>query len=695
MERRRISIMTIAAMAAFLFILASYCFSECKVYAAEIHTIDSTDVSISEDDQLEMSVSNYSAVWTGIDGKVKTGTGGCKILCVPVVSENEAWSVKDFLDIRFSGAGEINGRKIDVNLHISSMEVTKREDGSSTGKDDGYVGVCIFRSSDGRLEIGSSTSDGYGYKAGKTIEYTVSVTYHDTGEIVSIPFFQVIRDVDHKSGCGNEGWEAVKGYSGIYHKYRDNKLAFSGNRISASENNDDFEGDDELLKAGIYAPIKSGSFSGIFYEGDSSTALELYNQYAMMAAPVKKSNGEGTAGAGEEITYSIEQNIGCYYKDTMEVYPELTITDVLPPELEYVSAEITGSKSGNLKDNCSITYDETGKTVSCSFYDRWLDDTANYNGEKITLNIVCRVVSDIKAGTVISNTASIDHGIGAAYKSNKVSDTVKIPYRVEYEYVSGTEWRELPYYVYCKGGIYEIKDEKKYYTGDVVKRQDDYPNGTVHNIYEGSGKRGVWTLKWDADEKTVKDGDIKFTGTWTYKSNPNVIVVNKISEQELNECMEYGYPGTVFSITSVETGRTWYRLAAVDERILKELNKNENSKYYDMYTSCCYYREDGYIVIQCEAVHGSEDDYIVKEIQKLRDKSVCTDGKYYKEEGNAKISGVVGKSEVTIPLRVSEFKKSDPGYGSEDAVVYFTDTKVRWDKFSHSDSILNTLVPLM
>lgn len=38
--------------------------------------------------------------------------------------------------------------------------------------------------------------DGCGYRASKKVKYTATITYHDTGEVVNLPFFQAVRDLD-------------------------------------------------------------------------------------------------------------------------------------------------------------------------------------------------------------------------------------------------------------------------------------------------------------------------------------------------------------------------------------------------------------------------------------------------------------------------------------------------------------------
>lgn len=676
----------------FLCILIAYCSSSQDVYAAEKYTTKNTAVTVSENDMLKLSVSNYSAEWTGVRGKVKTGHDGCRILCIPVVSENESWTLEDFLDIRFRETGAINGRKLDVDIHISRINVSERTGSADGEDDDGYMGIFLLGDENNGLRFGAAVEDGCGYRAAKKIEYTVTVRYHDTGEIVNLPFFQTIRGIQYTDSSVREGWESVSGYEGIYYKYIDNQLAFDDDRVYALTGKDPVTGTDELLKAGIYAPTENGVFSAIFYEGDCSTRFELYSQFAMMNDPVKTRDTEDIVEPGSEIKYSITQSLGTFFKDTMTMYPEFTITDRLPDSLEYVSASVRGSVSRRMEENGKLSYDESARTVSFRMNGSWLESLSNYKGEKITLEIVCRVKDDSSSGSEIKNKANVIFGDGAEYISNPVTDKVLKVYRARYEYVSGTDWKALPENLLYGYEPYDVKDDALYYPGDIVRRKDNVPDGTTYIEWEAGYEKGEWVLKWDTDEKTVKDSDVRFTGTWTYRYLPDIVIQKEISLKEAQECMNHGYPGFLFSVTGRESGKTWYRSAWIDERILEVLEE-EGDSFYDFWTNCYYLREGDSIFIECREVRGADDDYIVKELQTSRNSPSCVSAEYCRSDRNVRIDGVSG-NEAVVPFRTGTFSKGDPGYGAECAIVRFRNTKVRWDRLSHTDFILNILNPV-
>ena len=121
--------------------------------------------------------------------------------------------------------------------------------------------------------------------------------------------------------------------------------------------------------------------------------------------------------------------------------------------------------------------------------------------------------------------------------------------------------------------------------------------------------------------------------------------------------------------------------------------EEDGGSFYDGWTNCYYVREGGSIFVECREVRGADDDYIVKELQTSRNSPACVRAEYCRSDRNVRIDGVSG-SEVVVPFRTGTFSKGDPGYGAEYAMVCFKNTKVRWDRLSHTDFILNVLNPV-
>ncbi|MDO4487095.1 MAG: hypothetical protein Q4C46_11000 [Bacillota bacterium] len=189
--RRIGSLMTIT----FLFIAILFS-AAAPSYAATVKTIPSTSTIVAKANKLKLSKDNYSVTWNITNHKVKTGKNSEKLLCIPIKNKTAAWTVTNFCKVKFTNAGVINGRQIDCTVNFDSMTVTARK-GSSTGEtSDGYMGFASIWGIDDGLQVGVTIDDGCGYRAKKTVKYTATITYHDTGEVVNIPFFQAVRDLD-------------------------------------------------------------------------------------------------------------------------------------------------------------------------------------------------------------------------------------------------------------------------------------------------------------------------------------------------------------------------------------------------------------------------------------------------------------------------------------------------------------------
>ena len=264
-----------------LLLIAILFSSAAPSYAATVKTIPGTSTIVAKANKLKLSKNNYSLTWNITNHKVKTGKNSEKLLCIPIKSKTASWTVTNFCKIKFTNVGTIDGRQIDCTVNFDSMTVSARK-GSSTGEtSDGYMGFASIWGIDDGLQVGVTIDDGCGYRASKKVKYTATITYHDTGEVVNLPFFQAVRDLDAANDYYREAWESISGYTGTYYKYSTNYNTFSGNKVLApNSSTQTVTGNNELLKAGIYAPATSGKFSAYFYEGNCGTLMTLYSQYS-------------------------------------------------------------------------------------------------------------------------------------------------------------------------------------------------------------------------------------------------------------------------------------------------------------------------------------------------------------------------------------------------------------------------------
>lgn len=397
-------------------------------FAATVRTIPSTANIVQSSGKLKLTTDNYRATWGNVNHKVKTGPSGETVFCIPIKNTSASWTVKDFLTLDFTNVGTIGGRQLDCRVKLTSMTVSARKGSSNLESSDGYMGVCCIWLNNTGLQFGTTTDRGSGYKAAKTITHTVTLTYHDTGEVVDLPFFQAVRDLDTYATYNQEGWESLSGYIGTYYKYSTNYNVFSGNKVSAPVNAAATDGNNTILVSGIYAPTTGGNFSARFYEGDCGTILNLYSQYSadpkMMSTPVKSANKERMR-PGDRLTYTVEQVMGTFYKDTMTTYGRLVFTDVIPEHLTYMDAKVTDGSGADITDQGELTYDEQTRTLCFTMGDAWRTNVANYNGQKLTLTIKTRAgnIGDVPDVTV-ENMADVSFEPSVMYPTNKVETLI-------------------------------------------------------------------------------------------------------------------------------------------------------------------------------------------------------------------------------------------------------------------------------
>ena len=496
-------------------------------YAATVKTIPSTSTMVAKANKLKLSKDNYSLTWNIANHKVKTGKNSEKLLCIPIKSKTASWTVTNFCKVKFTNAGVIDGRQIDCTVNFDSMTVTARK-GSSTGEtSDGYMGFASIWGIDDGLQVGVTIDDGCGYRAKKTVKYTATITYHDTGEVVNLPFFQAVRDLDAMNTYYREAWESISGYTGIYYKYNTNYNTFSGNKVLAPNSSDQMvTGNNELLKAGIYAPTKGGKFSAYFYEGNCGTLMTLYSQYSTNPAVFvnpSKSVDKTAARVGDTVTYTVKHKMGTFYKTAMTVYGKLEITDVIPENLEYVSASLTNGAGTDITGQGTLTYDESTRTLKFVMGDAWRNNISNYNGQVLKFTVTTKVKDFEGYEAVAENKATLSYENNLSVDTNLVTTALAKPYMVQIvKSIPGSEDQ-------LEGGhgrptfIFKVSGKN---TGDVYYESVTFGDENASEGWSFAKENGRWiatgrALELPDDEYSVTELDVsrfKMTGSSVYSS---------------------------------------------------------------------------------------------------------------------------------------------------------------------------------
>lgn len=542
-------------------------FSVCSVFMAEpsnaatVKTIPSKSTIVAKANKLKLSKSNYKATWSGVSHKVKTGAGKEKIFCVPIKNTSSSWTIKNFLTLTFTNVGVINGRQIDCKVKVDALTVTARKGSSDGETSDGYMGVCSLWDVDEGLQFGITIKDGCGYRALKTVTYTSTVYYNDTGKTVELPFFQAVRDLDASESYFTEAWEGGAGYTGTYYKYSTNYNTFSGNKVLAPTKNELTSGDDEILKSGIYATTSGGSFTAKFYDGNCGTMLNLYSQYtstpSVFSVP-QKSVDTTRAKPGETVKYTISHKMGVFYKTAMSVYGKLEFNDVIPAGLEYKSAKLTNGSGTDITSSGTISYDDDTKALKFTMGDKWRTNVSNYNGQKINLLITTEVTDFDGEKMNASNTANISYESDLSYDTNTVNtELVKDP---EIQIVMKTK-DNADEFTEAHGNVTFLFRITAKNSGKVWYRSFTYGNANASDGWSFKKEDGYRVAtstreKFPEDEYTVAAVDVsrfRITNidtvkednlttyifeadktTWQYL-NHNFVIINKLAGGAANE----------------------------------------------------------------------------------------------------------------------------------------------------------------
>ena len=653
-----------------------------NAYAARI-TLPNSNIIIPDSKMFKMSSTNYTAEWHGVSGKTLPGKYSVyKCLAVPIKTKTAAFTYTDFLDLTFTNAGEVNGRQVNVKVHFNSMTVSKRGGSSSGERSDNYMAVCYV--TDYFLWMKGNMEDGAGYRAATTIDTTTTVYYADTGEVVDLPFFQAVQDLDAGASYYTEAWEAVSGYTGNYYTYPECNLSVSGNKFSSKKTA--VGGNDSVVKAGLYATTGNGQFRSKFYEGNCATTVKITSQYktGMIKAPTLSIDDSKIYEPGDEIVLNVSQKIGTLYADMFDAYTSFGISDDIPKGLTYESAKVYDGSGNDVTDQGTLDYDASTNTVTFTFDSSYIKDTAIYTGQEYVLKITT-TADDIEKGMVTIPDTAGSNISGIQQATNEQQVRVGVPYSAEYKYVSGSN-RKLPDFISTKSGDYAISDDAAYYTGDTVGRKDAPADGTKHELYDTEGNyKGVWTLTWDKSSEAVTDHDVVFTGTWVYTPAPRINIVKVLDDEADLFTEAHGEPTFLFKVTGNDSGNIYYKSIRFTAEALEAVRGD--GEYTDD-TGTQFTVRDGKIYAMVKTFYVPEDDYIVEEVKTSRFEAEKAEARYHGDKAELIAQG---KESVKVPLKLSEYKEGDAGYNADYASIMFENDKNMYNAFSHFDTVINHL----
>ncbi|EAD9920867.1 isopeptide-forming domain-containing fimbrial protein [Listeria monocytogenes] len=109
----------------------------------------------------------------------------------------------------------------------------------------------------------------------------------------------------------------------------------------------------------------------------------------------------------QEFTYNVKQVVGTLGVDLLEKYKSMIFTDVLPKEVDFISAELVDQEGKKVEEPGKIEYNEKTNTVTLETSQDFLQKVVKYNGENYSLSVHVKVNEYAKEGSSFKNTASV------------------------------------------------------------------------------------------------------------------------------------------------------------------------------------------------------------------------------------------------------------------------------------------------
>ncbi len=349
---------------------------------------------------------------------------GSTVWCAKIANASKAQSYSNFLTVTFPKATKIRGREIDITIAFTAMTIGKGQGKNTLLNKDGYAAFARCNSS-GRFYIGGvESSTSRPYKANKQITTKVTATWSSGGGTVSLPFYQGVTDVDAGMSANyyKEAWEGASGFASTFYIWSGCKNTLSGNKMTASYA--DVDGNNSWYQCGLVAPTTGGTFTVKWTEGNCETGFLLYNQYKDLPAPTKTVD-KTSAVKDDSITWTVNQKVGTFYRDTFTTYSNYSMTDTIPEGVAYQSARVYKG-SADITSWGSLQYNEATRKLTFTMGGGRLPSASFYNGETISMKITAKALQPQEASKSVSNTG-ITTISGYDQNTNTVTTVIRRP----------------------------------------------------------------------------------------------------------------------------------------------------------------------------------------------------------------------------------------------------------------------------
>jgi len=407
------------------------------------------------------------------------------------------------LSLKFSNAGTVDGKDVDVYVTINSLGLTLQSanaDYNNPNKTDVPFltvdenwGSKSFQIMD-YIDVNhpSYTADifrAYAINANVTVE----LRYTD-GTPCNLKLVMQPSDIDVVGDTGaNETFSLINANSTIDSIVMNNRNILvestSGGNITWNPVRGTSGPDQEKNLAGF--AVKSKSSSMTFESTSAATSGSLFGVYteAITPAPVKAVDPEqAPAKAGETITYTGTFTLPKQGIDTIGKIKSMSMVDTFDERLDFQSL--------------TVSFD--GQTLT-----EGTDYTVAVDGQKVTVNIKDHLLTKANGGKKFVIT----------YKTvtNSKVET-ELLYEKTHEFVSGTPNRELPQ------EVLDLLPGKQTRIPNGTTVTPDQPLGGVTRVETPDG---TWVfIGYDHDSEVIDHKNAHFIGVWVVLPQPKKDVLD-------------------------------------------------------------------------------------------------------------------------------------------------------------------------
>lgn len=489
--------------------------------------------------------------------------------------------------MKFSNAGTVDGKSVDVYVTVNSLDLTLKNtnaDYNNPNKTDVPFltvdenwGTKSFSLMD-YIDVShpSYTADMYrSYAINANV--TMELRYSD-GTPCNLKLVMQPSDIDVLNGGTNETFSLVNAEGTVDSIVMNNRNVLTettnGNKITWNPTRPTSGDDQEKNLAGFAVKSKSNSLT--FESTSAATSGSLFGAYTevISPAPVKAVDPEqAPAKAGEEITYTGTFTLPRQGIDTIGKIKSMSMVDTFDDRLDY--------------QNLSVTFD--GQTLT-----EGTDYTVSVDGQKVTVDVDAHLLTKENGGKkfvityktltnskIETDSSNIDNELtqvvdGNIAHSNKV--TTELLYEKTHEYVSGTPNKELPQ------EVLDLLPGKQTRIPNGTTVTPDQPLGGVTRVETSDG---TWVfIGYDHDSEIINHKNAHFIGVWVILPQPKKDVLDSEGNSIDGNKVTAGQVLT-YSVTYTNTTNTARDVTITDvipEHTTYVDNSADNGGVYDKTT---------------------------------------------------------------------------------------------------------------